>query len=307
MTDTAPPRFPTVTGRNLLGADVRLPAELAGSPRVVILAFRQWQQSDVDSWVPFLEDRVLAEPDLRFYEVPAISGVWSPTRRFIDGGMAAAIREREVLERTVTYYGDLGKLTTPLGIEGRERIAVLVLDDDDGGGVVWQGGGPFSEAAGAELEEALRGRGTKRVGEKHAREPGGPERVDGSERFEFEWNPGYRRLLGALGVGPSSAFVTVGPDRLVVRFGRWRLDTALDNVVETRITHDYAWYKAVGARLSFADRGVTFGTDTARGVCVCFREPVPALLPTDRVVHPAVTLTLAEPERFRSVLGERIG
>lgn len=129
----------------------------------------------------------------------------------------------------------------------------------------------------------------------------------GIERFEFRWNPRYRRLLSVLGVDPSNAFVTVSSDRLVVRFGRWTLDTPLANVVGTRITGDYAWYKAIGARLSFADKGVTFGTDTARGVCVCLDEPVPGLLPTGGLRHPGVTITVADPQRFAAAIEDRIG
>ena len=293
--------FPAVTGTNLLGREVRFPDGLDGSPRIVVVAFRQWQQSDVDSWVGFLQDRAVDHPGLRFYEVPAISAVWSPTRRFIDGGMAAAIRDREVLERTITYYGDLGRITGPLGIRGRGRIQLLLLDD--AGTVVWQGAGPYAAGTAASLEAAL---------DELAAGAGPAVRATarsdtGVERFEFEWNPRYRRLLSVLGVGPASAWVEVGAGRLAVRFGPWRLDTPLDNVAETRVTGDYAAYRAIGARLSLADRGVTFGTDTASGVCVCFGEPVPALLPTGCLTHPAVTLTLAEPERFRSALAPHAG
>ena len=302
MVTSTPPAFPAVTGTNLLGHDVRFPDGLAGSPRVVIVAFRQWQQSDVDSWVGFLEDRVEEHPGLRFYEVPAISGVWSPTRRFIDGGMAAAIRDRAVLERTITYYGDLRKLTEPLGIERRSRIQLLLLDD--AGAVVWQGSGSYAADTATSLVEALDALAT---GAAPARPAAAPRREEDVDRFEFEWNPRYRRLLTALGVGPASAWVEVTADRLVVRFGPWSLETPLGNVADTRVTGDYAAYRAIGPRLSLADRGVTFGTDTSTGVCVCFEEPVPALLPTGCVTHPAATLTLAEPERFRTLLDERTG
>ncbi len=129
----------------------------------------------------------------------------------------------------------------------------------------------------------------------------------GVEHFDFEWNPRYRGLLSVLGVGPSNSCVTVTQEQLSVRFGRWSLDTPLSNVVGAHITRDYAWYKAVGARLSFADRGVTFGTDTACGVCVCMDEPVAALLPGDGLRHPGVTLTVADPQRFADVIEDRIG
>ena len=54
--------------------------------------------------------------------------------------------------------------------------------------------------------------------------------------------------------------------------------------------------KAVGPRLSLSDRGLTFGTSTAAGVCVRFREPVAGIEPLGLVKHPNLTMTVAEPE-----------
>ncbi len=46
------------------------------------------------------------------------------------------------------------------------------------------------------------------------------------------------------------------------------------NVDGAHITEGYRWYTAVGARLSFVDDGLTFGTNCERGVCIHFAEPV---------------------------------
>ena len=46
------------------------------------------------------------------------------------------------------------------------------------------------------------------------------------------------------------------------------------NIDEAHITRGYRWWTAGGARLSLADRGLTFGTNASGGVCVHFREPV---------------------------------
>ncbi|WP_060711281.1 hypothetical protein [Pseudonocardia sp. HH130629-09] len=56
--------------------------------------------------------------------------------------------------------------------------------------------------------------------------------------------------------------------------------------------------KALGARLSLADRGVTFGSATERGVCIRFHRPVPALDPFGTLRHPGITVTIADPERL---------
>lgn len=126
------------------------------------------------------------------------------------------------------------------------------------------------------------------------------------ETFDFAFDPRYRRWLALLGIRPDTAVLSLTDDgRLVVHFGRWRLDTPLANVVGTQVTSGYQWFKAIGARGSFADRGVTFGTNCERGVCVLFREPVPALLPGRLVLHPGMTATVADPDRLVASLEAR--
>lgn len=145
--------FPDVGARDLEGLDVRLPEAFVGDRNVVIVAFQRQHQSLVDSWLPWLEARTATDPGLRFYEVPTIGRVWAPMRRFIDGGMAAAIRVPEILQRTLTVYGDVSRLTRPLGIEDRSTIALVLTDRV--GRVTWSGSGGFDESVAAELERAL--------------------------------------------------------------------------------------------------------------------------------------------------------
>ncbi len=147
-------RFPRVSARDLEGSDVHLPEAFAGRRNVVIVAFRRNHQALVDSWVPWLDRRAADDPGFRFYELPTIGRIWSPVRNMIDGGMAAAIRDPVVLQRTLTIYGDVGRLTRPLGIDDRSTITLLVVDGD--GGVGWSGTGAFDEGTAREIDEALR-------------------------------------------------------------------------------------------------------------------------------------------------------
>lgn len=155
MASVPDPRiFPTIDARNLEGLGVTLPGAFEGQRNVVIVAFQRNHQDLVDTWVPWLEKRSATDADLRFYEVPTIGRIWAPVRNFIDGGMAAAIREPVILQRTLTVYGDVNRLTRPLGIEDRSTIAVLLVDPD--GTVRWQGSGGFDPDTAAELDKALR-------------------------------------------------------------------------------------------------------------------------------------------------------
>jgi hypothetical protein len=145
--------FPRLAARNLQGDDVTLPDAFAGERNVVLVAFQRNHQALVDSWVPWLEEHAAADPGLRFYEVPTIGRMWAPVRNLIDGGMAAAIRQPVVLQRTLTVYGNLERVTTPLGIANRSTISVFLVD---GAGIVrWQGAGGFDVDVADGLERAL--------------------------------------------------------------------------------------------------------------------------------------------------------
>jgi hypothetical protein len=147
--------FPRVEARNLEGLGVRLPDAFTGARNVVIVAFQRKHQGLVDSWVPWLQEHASADPGLRFYEVPTIGRIWAPLRNMIDGGMAAAIRDPVVLQRTLTVYGDVSRLTRPLGIQSRSTIALIVVDG--GGRVHWSGTGAFDVHTAEDIDTALQG------------------------------------------------------------------------------------------------------------------------------------------------------
>jgi len=121
--------------------------------------------------------------------------------------------------------------------------------------------------------------------------------------FKFD-----RRLAGAaaaFGITPRRAHVDVGPDDFVVRFGWWSVHTALSNIEHVDVTGPYHWLKVIGPpHVSLADRGVTFATNTGRGVCIRFREPVTALLPGGLLRHPAITVTVDDVDGLAQAVRE---
>ncbi len=92
-------------------------------------------------------------PGLRFYELPTIGRIWEPVRNLIDGGMAAAIRDPVILQRTLTIYGDVNRVTRPLGIDDRSTITVLLVDRDSQ--VRWHESGGFAAPLAEDLEAVL--------------------------------------------------------------------------------------------------------------------------------------------------------
>jgi len=126
------------------------------------------------------------------------------------------------------------------------------------------------------------------------------------ETFEFAFDDRFRLLLRGIGVSENTALVTVSDDEVRARFGPWKLTTPLANVTGTQRSGDYRWYKAIGVRSSFSDRGVTFGTNTASGVCVTFAEPVAAMM-GDLLKHPAMTVTVEDPDGLVEAIESRLG
>ena len=99
-------------------------------------------------------------------------------------------------------------------------------------------------------------------------------------RFAFRFHPLYRALGAPFGVMPATSLVEVLDDHLVVRFGPWYLRTPVANVVGCERSGPYSVTKTAGpARLSLADRGLTFATNPDAGLCIRFAEPVAAIDP----------------------------
>lgn len=107
----------------------------------------------------------------------------------------------------------------------------------------------------------------------------------------------FAPLLVLFALRPSKDGVSIGDDgKFRATFGFLKLETTLDNIEEAHITRDYRWWTAIGARRSFADDGLTFGTNCEAGVCVHFHERVPSLLGPKG--HSALTVTVGDLEEL---------
>lgn len=114
--------FPSITGTTLNGAHMRIPEDLP-DPCVLLLAFRQGQQSDIDAWITTLE---AAGIDALF-ELPMLGAKWRPFRAVIDGGMASNIADEVVRDRTITVYGQIGPVEQALALPNRAQVYAVVV------------------------------------------------------------------------------------------------------------------------------------------------------------------------------------
>jgi hypothetical protein len=129
-----------------------------------------------------------------------------------------------------------------------------------------------------------------------------------SLRFGFRFDSWYRLAALPCGVSPSTAHVDVrsgadGERILVARFGPWQVSTPVANVLSATPTGPYATVKTIGpAHVSLRDFGLTFATNRERGLCIRFRSAVPGIAPTSLLRHPALTVTVDDPDGLARVL-----
>jgi ATP10 protein len=123
----APINFPTVSATTLAGRPVRFPDETRGRVGLLLVAFRQRAQADINTWVAPLIKGYLAAPEVAYYEIPMISGGYRPAARLIDGGMRGGVPEA-LHDSTATCYAGRRTFMTDLGIRDRSRAYLFVLD-----------------------------------------------------------------------------------------------------------------------------------------------------------------------------------
>jgi len=151
--DPAAPVFPTVEGESLNKRTFTIPRDLDARFNILLVAFYQRQQSDIDTWIPTAREITVDHANVEYYEVPAISGGWSLVRGWVDGGMRSGIPAFAARERTVTVYTDTAKFRELAGIDDPQVIWVGVVDRE--GRVYWSARGRADEARLAELRRAV--------------------------------------------------------------------------------------------------------------------------------------------------------
>ncbi len=121
--------------------------------------------------------------------------------------------------------------------------------------------------------------------------------------FRFRFSPWYLAAGLPFGVTPATARVDVDDGQLTVRFGPWKVRTAVANVAGSEVTGPYRAWKTLGpAHLSLADRGLTCATNGQRGLCIRFHQPVAGIEPFGRIRHPGVTVTVEDVEGLAAAL-----
>lgn len=145
--------FPNVQGSNLQGRKFNLPRDFEGAYNIVLIAFQQHQQYDVETWMPFVRALAGQHPSLRYYELPTIWRMPFFKRLMLDMSMRMGIPDKATREVTITLYLDKPTFRRALGIHNEHDITILLVDP--AGRIMWQTTGRFNDAKGASLSATL--------------------------------------------------------------------------------------------------------------------------------------------------------
>jgi hypothetical protein len=118
--------------------------------------------------------------------------------------------------------------------------------------------------------------------------------------FPYEFDRRWSPMFKALGVHDTDG-VTIEPSgRVRATYGRKVVETTVDNIDHTLVTGPHRWWTAVGLRLSFADDGLTFGTNHRAGLCLAFREKIPKVIGPRN--HSTLWVSVADPEALAEAI-----
>ena len=146
-------KFPIVNGSNLRREKITLPQDFEGEFNLIFVAFQQWHQGEVNSWIPLAESLEEQFPGLFYYELPTIRSLTTLSRFFINEGMRAGIPSPKSRERTITLYLDKDEFRSALSMEDESHIYILLLNNQ--GEELWRGRGSHSPDKQAELVDVL--------------------------------------------------------------------------------------------------------------------------------------------------------
>ena len=102
-------KFPTIKSKTLNKNEYQLPNDLRGEYNVVIVAFTQYHQRDVDTWIPFLQILERDNSNIHYYELPTVNNRGPLFRFYLDGIMRGGL---EILrqERELLHYIQMSKI-----------------------------------------------------------------------------------------------------------------------------------------------------------------------------------------------------
>ncbi|MGB7339419.1 MAG: hypothetical protein WBC91_11050 [Phototrophicaceae bacterium] len=147
--------FPTLDGKTVAGKARTVPQDLYGQYNVVLVAFTQYQQINVDSWLPYLDKLKQEHQALDVFELPTLDkqSMSLVGRKMLDFWMYQGITDNDVRDHTITLYINLPDFMRALNINDVSEIYVMLIDRH--GTIYWQDTGAYAPEKYASLVEKV--------------------------------------------------------------------------------------------------------------------------------------------------------
>jgi hypothetical protein len=145
--------FPLLNGTNLLLEKIRVPDDLSGEFRLLVIAYDSDQQVFVDKWLLPLEELNADYPQLAGYYIPLLPQDTADAAVPIIGGMTLAAKDDRDRARTVVVFTDVDAFNRLVGVPDTSQIQLFLLDSE--GAIRWHGSGRYQYETLASLENAL--------------------------------------------------------------------------------------------------------------------------------------------------------
>ncbi len=146
-------KFPIVSGSNLLRQKLTFPEDFRGNLNLLFIAFEQWQQMEVNSWIPVAKELEQQIQGLLYDELPTIQDRSIFSKIFINEGMRLGIPDHTSRERTITLYLEKDAFRRSLDMPDEDHIYVLLIDSS--GDVIFRTRGAYTPESGESLCQAL--------------------------------------------------------------------------------------------------------------------------------------------------------
>jgi hypothetical protein len=146
--------FPTITTNDLNGRAATFPRDFPGQRTLVLIAYEQEQQKQLDVWIDKLELKKSDAP--AWIEMPVIEDYGSIWRGAVDAGMRSGIVKEVDRARVFTVYASRVAFRASLKLPATGDVSLLWVERD--GTIRHRVDGTFTDQKAAELRKAMAGR-----------------------------------------------------------------------------------------------------------------------------------------------------
>lgn len=145
-------QFPNIDTKDLNGRSLNLPADFNANRALLLIAFEQEQQTQINTWLPLAEE-LESQGRAKFYELPVLPSALRLVGGMIENGMRSGIPSQATRAKTLTLYTNVTRFRKNLGLGGKNQIYAVVIDRQ--GRVLAVQSGTYSSTKADQIRAAL--------------------------------------------------------------------------------------------------------------------------------------------------------